>query len=321
MSFRNRKEFPWWNTQFWPDEYPKEHFDTPSTLCGALLARLLADWANRLGLSAIVDLGCGDGTLLRHLATASPANISLIGIDVRPLPDQPRVTFRRQYWSVSKECWEPSDWVHPGPSSQAWPNHPVLAFAVEWLDDLPAVVSHRKPGRAALEIDPDGGQRPLSRADTDWLRQWWPAPGRAVIGRTRERTWQWLAARLPPGSVLATLDYGHTRDDRPHDGGLAAHYRGAPVPPGGGGNTTAAVAVDALAAAIESSGAERWWFQRLADLPEDFWPVEDEHPLTHLALRSQRQILTDPAHFGAFWLVAHRIPARGAAGPGASGRP
>ncbi|WP_425308100.1 hypothetical protein AADG42_04890 [Ammonicoccus fulvus] len=321
MDFRNRKDFPWWNPRFWSDEYPGEHFDTPSTLCGALLARLLADWVRQLGLTMIIDLGCGDGNLLNHLSKVAESDISLLGIDVRSLPDQPGVTFRKHYWSVSHECWKASDSAGPGASSSMWPSAPALAFAVEWLDDLPAGVSAREPGGSAHEIDPEGNRRPLSPADADWLKQWWPGPGRAVVGRTRDRAWQWLAERLPPGSILATIDYGHVRGDRPSDGGLAAHYRGAPVRPGAAGNTTAAVAVDALAAAVEDIGAERWWFHRLADLPPDFWPVDDDRPLTHLALRSQRQLLTDPAHFGNFWLVAHRIPARGAADSGGSGRP
>lgn len=321
MSFTNRSDFPWWNPQFWSREYPKEHFDTPSTLCGAALARLLADWVRRLGLTMIIDIGCGDGTLLNHLTTVSPPGISLVGIDVRSLPDQPGVTFRRHYWSVSDEGWQTPDSARPDDSSSTWPNTPALAFAVEWLDDLPAAVSDRQPGETAREIEPDGTTRQLVAADADWLKQWWPEPGRAVVGRTRDRAWHWLAERLPAGSVLATIDYGHLSADRPADGGLAAHYRGNPVAPGTAGNTTAAVAVDALAAAVERSGAERWWFSRLADLPRDFWPIEDNRPLTRLALRSQRQLLTDRAHFGDFWLVAHRIPARAAAGPGASSRP
>lgn len=314
MALRKQRDFPWWDATFWLREKPRDHFDTPSSLCGPLLARLLMEWVRRLELRTVVDLGCGDGVLLSHLSTLSQPDISLIGIDVRNLPDRPGVTHRRHYWSVSNDDWESPFTGSCAP--EPWPatSGPILAIAVEWLDDLPAVVASTRADGSAVEITPCGADRPLSGPDAAWLRRWWPGPGRAVVGRTRDEAWHRLAENLPPGSVLATIDYGHVRGDRPPDGGLGAHRHGRATTPGTAGNVTAAVAVDALAAAAEQAGAQGWWFSRLADLPKGFWPIGDDRPLTRLALRTQEHLLTDPHRFGGFWLVAHRIPGRPGSG-------
>lgn len=292
----------WWDQTFWDAHSPSGHFDTPSTLCAPLLGAKLRSWLRLFELTAMLEIGVGDGQVLTE-CKARNADLDCVGVDVRQ-PSGPRswrsVTAR---WDVSREEWIGEDFLD---------SRPLLVVAVEWLDDLPAVVAEQRNGPVA--VGPDGRVGELAVSDLAWLERWWPFaretpvdPGtRAVVGRSRDRAWQWLAERLSPGSVLATIDYGHTARSRPSDGGLAAHVAGRRVSPQPGVNVTAGVAVDSLAAAVEGVGAERLWCERLADLPDGFWEA-GAPGLAGLALRSQEALLRDPGRFGGFWLVAHRI--------------
>lgn len=288
----------WWDHTFWDAHLPSRHFDTPGTLCALPLGGIFLAWIRNFELTGVLEIGCGDGRILTECQFRNP-DLPCTGVDVRH-PFGPRswqaVTAR---WDVSREEWRGAEFLD---------SRPRLVVAVEWLDDLPAVVAEER--NAPVAVGPDGRTAELSARDRAWLERWWPlAPGtRAVVGRSRDRAWQWLAERLAPGSVLATIDYGHTADSRPPDGGLTAHLAGQRVTPGPGVNVTAGVAVDSLAAAVESVGAERLWCERLADLPAGFWGAEGTG-LAGLALRSQEALLRDPDRFGGFWLVAHRIGA------------
>ncbi|MDO5498825.1 MAG: hypothetical protein Q4F67_03985 [Propionibacteriaceae bacterium] len=238
-------------------------------------------------------------------------------MDVREPAGDRAWDYRRLAWDVTAECWRsvgPEDGDRTGFADLLGPERPpLLAYAIEWLDDLPAPVASVDPSAPPVAVGPDGSTAALDTADRQWLARWWPAsePGRAVVGRTRDAAWRWLAQRLPPGSLLVSVDYGHVRAERPVDGGLAAYRDGLRVEPGPGTNVTAGVAVDALAAAVEETGAQRLWCHRLADLPADFWDRTQRAGLAGLAMRSQVQLLRDPRRFGQFWLVAHRIPAPG----------
>lgn len=231
-----------------------------------------------------------------------------LGVDRRPVAGLEPAQFLKLRWDCVGESWH-------GPRGEdalvesLCRSGPVLVLATEWLDDLPATVARRSIDGRAQALTPDLRTAPLDPADEQWLARWWPQPGRAVVGRTRDRAWGWFARRLAPGSLLVTVDYGHVRADRPPDGGLLAHRAGEPVPPQPGANVTAGLAVDSLAAAVEAVGAERLHLTRLADLPAAFWPTAGDGPLTGLARRSQEQLLRDPGRFGGFWLVAHRIGA------------
>ncbi|WP_432558663.1 hypothetical protein [Granulicoccus sp. GXG6511] len=294
----------WWDPDFWGTNRPREHFDTPSSLCAGALSSLFLTWIKEFDLRGLLEIGAGDGAILDEFSARDPL-LDCAGVDVRSSP-------RSGKWQGITAAW---DVVHEEWRGRTPPlgSDPQLAIAVEWLDDLPATVACRDQWGRPVALGPSGRTAALTPADARWLERWWPRlepGGRAVVGHTRDRAWRWLAERLAPGSVLATIDYGHMVDGRPADGGLAAHLRGRPVPPGPGANVTASVAVDSLAAAVEELGAERLWCTRLADLPADFWPVgEARTPLDGLALRSQQALLRDPDRFGAFWLVAHRVGA------------
>lgn len=263
----------------------------------------MVQWLHIEGLRHVIEVGADSGTFLTRMLASAPG-ISGTGVDLRPVIDD-RFRFLCQRWDPKAEGWRSA------PESEKFPifleslQQPVLLIAVEWLDDLWAPVVHRSEGDTHPAYLNERGV--LSPADRVWLDRWWPQGGTAVIGRTRDRAWAWLAERLPRTSILATIDYGHTLATRPVDGGLTAHRHGQVVPPGESANTTASVAVDAVATAAESAGGRRLWLSRLRDLPVDFWLADDARPLQRAALRSQEQLLRDPARFGDFWLIAHRV--------------
>lgn len=279
----------WRQSDFWSHNHPKSHFDTPSTLCPDALTELIA----RLVPTEpgwIIEPGAGDGTLLRALGTRFPA-AGRYALEPRPLA-LPGVDSRQTGWDTDTEQWSPA--VDELLDSLTGPG---LLVAVEWLDDLPCPV-----------LEP-GGESPLSPADADWLRNWWPVGEHREVGRTRDRAWAWWAQRLPAGSTLLCVDYGHTAADRPATGSFTGYRDGHRVSPAPGEagrtNLTAAVAVDSLAAAVEAAGARPLARNRLSELT-----APDQLPagLAGLALRSQYAVLSDPARFGDFWLVAHHLP-------------
>lgn len=317
----NRNPMDWWEPEFWSRNTPGDHFETPSTLCGSLLTGKFLTWMKRIDLAGVLELGCGEGKILTEIAR-NDLRTPALGIDLRPISDYQGWDYAQLRWDTATESWHSIDSAD-GPNAPMAHSEfeavldcdrPLLAYAVEWLDDLPATVATTDAAGRLVVVGPDGSTAPLSDPDHAWLRRWWPRVGRspgggaglAVVGRTRDNAWRWLARHLPQGSLLVTLDYGHTSADRPADGGLAAHRDGVRVAPGPGAGVTAAVAIDSLAAAVEETGARRLWCHRLTDLPPDFWPTGGA-PLASLALRSQEQLLRDPRRFGGFWLVAHRI--------------
>lgn len=299
----------WEDFRFWRRNIPSHHFDTPATLTAPLLARWLIRTARTFGCTAIIEIGFGNGQLQTEIARLAPAMIR-IGVDIRSMPG---VECRQltQEWDTACEQWLTATGNPELAAVLQDFNQPVLAFAVEWLDDLVAEVAHREASGALRTIGPGGPLNALDPSDAAWAEQWWPQPGLLTIGRTRDSAWAWLARHLPPRSVLATIDYGHVIADRPADGGFLAYRDGRSVPLEGTANLTAAVAVDSLAAAVETLGCERLTHARLAELPADHWGFPAGDPLTTLALRSQEQLLRDPRRFGNFWLVQHRTPPAG----------
>ena len=242
-----------------------------------------------------MEIGCGDGRILAECAAINP-QLSQTGIDLRQKNNQ---------WQTHRARWDGETWI----GDDFLVAEPVLLVAIEWLDDVPATVATVNPAGQPVALGPTGDTAALSPADQRWLARWWPglAPWeRAVIGRSRDRAWQWFAQRLAPGSLLVSIDYGHTAARRPSDGGLTAHAAGAQVIPGVGVNVTAGVAIDSLATTVEATGAQRLWRERLRNLPDGFWPHPDG-VLARLAHRSQEALLRAPHRFGDFWLVAHRL--------------
>ena len=228
-------------------EGPAGHFTTSTHgPLGPVFAQALGRLADREGAHHVVDVGCGRGELLTHLAGQRP-DLRLTGVDVveRPgdLPD-----------AVA--------WLR-SPGGPALPDaldglDGVLVVAHEWLDVVPCTVAEVvAPGRLAVVlVDPATGAESLGAAPDDedlaWCTRHWPLDGlpvgaRVEVGRSRDVAWGDLVARVRHGILLA-VDYGHTAGDRPLHGTLTAYRSGslvAPVPDGSC-DLTAHVAVDAL---------------------------------------------------------------------------
>ncbi|MFD3700177.1 SAM-dependent methyltransferase [Streptomyces sp. NPDC058646] len=217
---------------------PAGHFRTSvhaSGLYAAAVARLLLRVDAALGHPAgldLVDMGAGRGELVAGVLAALP----------------PEVAARVRPYAVERA--ERPEGLDPRIRWAAAP--PVrttgLLFANEWLDNVPLEVA--EDGRYVL-VAPDGTESPggpLEEADRTWLERWWPQPGRAEIGRTRDEAWAAAVATLERGLAVA-VDYAHSRDARPPYGTLTGFRGGrevAPVPDGSC-DVTAHVALDACA--------------------------------------------------------------------------
>lgn len=296
---------------FWRTSSPAAHFRTASTL-GPELAEALATLLDRHpGVTAVLEVGAGDGQLLAALHVLRPT-LWLAGLDLRArpagLPDP--VRWGRDSWDVRTGAWT------TGGCRQllAQAPGPVLALAVEWLDDLPCpvVTGGAEDGR---ELDAGGApSRPLPSGAADWLRTWWPGTGRAEVGSTRDEAWSWLMDALGVRGGLALLvDYGHEREHRPPTGSLAAYRDGRPVPavPAPDRNLTAHVAVDAVQAAGERAGARTLArLRQSAALADLLGPAPGGDALAGLAARSRRRALTSPGGWGEHWWLLQQVPAR-----------
>lgn len=275
----------WNNSSFWLDAQPSVHFRTPATTCPSVLGAWVDALLDTHHLDHLVEVGAGDAP--------ATARVRRHAIDLRPVPG---VATIRARWREGWDCDVAALWDD---------GKPVLLLAVEWLDDLPCPVVVRE-GHGWVHLGPWGRTRQVADpADAAWLQSWWPAGGSADVGRPRDEAWAWFARRLPPGSVLACVDYGHAAADRPASSTLAAHRHGRAVPPGTpDANLTAHVAVDSLAAAVEDAGAVRLGAGTLADLDIDL-PVREGLP--GLALRSELAAWRAPHHFGGFRWLTHRV--------------
>lgn len=254
----------WAAGKFWASEQPTSHFSTSaSALVADRVARLVREADARLGQPPalhVVDIGCGDGSLLalvRERCGDLAPRAAWIGVDVRP---------------VRIDGIEAVVADAPAPLPFAAVQGVVMAH--EWLDEIPCDIVERddegvdrlvlveRDGREILgppiEDDAACAHCGVDAAEArSWLARWWPLrePGdRAEIGISRDRAWTWMAGLLDSGTVLAT-DYGHGaggRSDGHRHGSLAAYRAGRlvrPVPDGTA-NLTAHVALDSCAAAL-----------------------------------------------------------------------
>ncbi|MGI5450393.1 SAM-dependent methyltransferase [Streptomyces sp. CA-243310] len=217
---------------------PAGHFRTSvhaSRLYAEAVARLLLAVDEALGRPRgldLVDVGAGRGELLVGVLDALPAETAArvrpyaVERAARPEGPDPRI-----------------HWVPVPPERTTG-----LLFANEWLDNVPLEIA--EDGRY-VTVAPDGTESPggpLEEADRAWLERWWPAPGRAEIGRSRDEAWAAATATLERGLAVA-VDYAHTREARPPFGTLTGFRAGREVPaiPDGGCDVTAHVALDACA--------------------------------------------------------------------------
>lgn len=286
---------------FWSTQQPGDHFST-AVGAGPLVARAVAGLLPE-GCRVVVDVGAGDGRLLAHLADRRP-DVALVGVDRRPRPPglDPRVRWSEDHWDVDAERW-----VGGGPDAWTDTAAPLLV-AHEWLDDLPVpVVERAADGWCEVEVDRTGAERLGPAAGPDeraWLARWWAGGRRAEVGRARDAAWAGLvAAAVGRGGRALAVDYGHVRDQRPVDGTLVAYGGGrqrAPVPDGRV-NLTAGVAVDALAAAGETTGATTLLLERQARVLDRLAPDPGGDPLQALVRRSERAVLTSATRWGDLW--------------------
>ena len=306
---------------FWTRERPRDHFATGVGV-GTLVARAVADLVPE-GVTVVVDVGAGDGSLLTALVDLLPG-VALVGVDRRARPSglDPRVG-----WSVDHWDTDAGRWLGGGPERWYGSGSSPLLVAHEWLDDLPVpVVERTSDGWREVEVDAAGGERlgpVVPGADKAWLDRWWDAaPGdRAEVGRARDVAWSHLvtAALTAPGGRALAVDYGHRHPERPAGGSLVAYAGGRQRRPRADGsvNLTAGVAVDALAAAGEALGATTVLLRRqsaqLDRLPTDTTGTGAGDPLGALVRRSERAALTDPARWGGLWWLLQGHGARAGA--------
>ncbi len=290
-------------------EGPAGHFTTSTHgPLGALLAEAVAALAERESCAHVVDVGCGRGELLTHLASVRPG-LALTGVDIVDRPADLPETVR---------------WIG-SPGGNALPDGLVdltdtLVLAHEWLDVVPCTVAGVDDDGVLrdLLVAPDGSESlgaAVSSEDARWADRWWPdrEPGdRVEVGRQRDDAWAGLLARVTSGTAVA-VDYGHTVEDRPPAGTLTAYVEGTLVTPvpDGSCDITAHVAVDSLR--HDAIHTQR---DLLRDLGVTGRPpaIDLAHtdPGAYLHALSRSSVaaaLLDPMGLGAFrWVIARVRP-------------
>jgi len=219
---------------------------------------------------AVIDIGAGDGTLLRQLHNLLPSGITYVGVDMREPPQQLTndVTWIQRTIDEATTDITGRDGEWTG-----------VLIAHEFLDDIPCDVVELDesltphavlvdPITGAEEIGPGLDDPAASRFIDDptgslaWLERWWPATrplARREIGLSRDRVWGRLRNVLTRGTAIA-IDYSHTEADRRRgvwDGGTLqgfAHGRPRRPIPDGSMNITAHVALDACAGSTRRAG-------------------------------------------------------------------
>ncbi len=291
-------------------EGPAGHFTTSTHgPLGVVLADALGRLADREGTSHVVDVGCGRGELLEHLAAARP-DLRLTGVDVVPRPD---ALSDAVGWMTS-----PGGGVLPDGLTDL---EDVLVVAHEWLDVVPCTVvevdDHGVP-RAVL-VDAVSRSEDLSGdlapEDAAWCAEHWPLDGlppgtRVEVGLARDRAWADLVGRVRRGALLA-VDYGHTRDSRPPSGTLVGYRDGTVVPalPDGTCDLTAHVAVDSLEQDERATQREALRALGVSGTAPHVALARTDPAgyLRALAASSAAAALTDPGGLGAFTWVLRRV--------------
>ncbi|MGL5828047.1 MAG: SAM-dependent methyltransferase, partial [Angustibacter sp.] len=276
------------------------------------LAQALVRLAAHCELSRLVDIGGGNGELVRELARHAP-HLDLTVVEVRPRPaDLPR----RIAWLQS-----PGGAELPALGESL---SEAIVLAHEWLDDIPTPVVERASEQDPWELlavtasGEELGAGDPSERDLIWLGRWWPTGLRAEVGHQRDLAWQSLLRQcIGQRSLLVAVDYGHEAEDRPEHGSLTGFRLGRQTRaiPDGRHNLTAHVALDAVAAAGRIAGAQGSWIvpqhAALAALgvssllPErESARTDPSRYLADLAAASSATALLDPTGLGGFsWLL------------------
>ncbi|XVV12399.1 SAM-dependent methyltransferase [Actinoplanes sp. CA-131856] len=295
------------------DDGPAGHFRTSvhaSPLFAGALLRLVERADEALGRPKaldLVDVGAGRGELLTTLAAMLPAELArrvrLTGVELAPRPP---------------ELPERIAWRQDVPDGIVG-----LLIATEWLDNVPLDVADLDDaGRMRkVLVDPATGAESLGgavdAADLFWLRRWWPGPGRAEIGWTRDAAWASAVERVRSGWALA-VDYGHQRDERPAFGTLTGFRHGRQVTPVPDGtcDVTAHVAMDAVALAAGTPYRMVRQREALKALgvdgarpPMDLARTDPAAYVRGLAAAGAAAELIEPAGLGSHWWLLHSIGA------------
>lgn len=290
---------------------PGGHFSTSAVgIPGGteLLARAVVHLAYEHGLERIVDFACGSGELAARLASLAP-DLEIVAVDIVERPN---------------ELPESVEWVR-GDGGGAVPTslgvRATLVLAHEWLDVVPCpVLAHDGRALRVVQVDDVGKERwgaPVDPADLSWCQAHWPGwdrPGtRVEVGRTRETAYARLRATITDG-LLVTVDYGHLRDGRPHNGTLMGYRDGAACAPLPDGSTdiTAHVAMDTLG--VEQLVRQRDLFDRLALLPDrphvDLARADPPAYLRALTAVGAYSALTSLGGLGDFWWALDPVSSR-----------
>ncbi|GAA0545003.1 SAM-dependent methyltransferase [Paractinoplanes ferrugineus] len=305
---------------------PSQHFRTSvhaSPLFAGALLKLVTRLDAALGHPAvfeIVDVGAGRGELLSTLRQLLPEDLAsrarLTAVELAPPPAasapaapapadggggraEPGIRWRRDI---------PGDIVG-------------LLIATEWLDNVPLdVVDVDDNGRLRkVLVDPGSGAESLGgaadAADLFWLSRWWPRPGRAEIGWSRDAAWADAVGQVRRGGALA-VDYGHFRDARPTHGTLTGFRAGRQVlpVPDGSCDVTAHVAMDAVAVAAGipyQMSTQREALKALgidgARPPLDLARSDPAGYVRALAAAGAAAELIEPAGLGGHWWLLHTV--------------
>ena len=301
---------------FYRTNSPDTHFRTSvnaSPLLAASIVPLVVavdaalDHPERLD---VVDMGAGDGSLLRGLLKELPADLARrvdpVAVEIRTRP---------------AELPAQVTWTEVPPSGVSG-----LVIAHEYLDNVPCDLVEVAEGGSLQQVlvAPTTGEESLGPAlddeQRDWIKRWWPLsePGdRAEIGLARDQTWSQIVSGLSSGIALA-VDYGHLRNERvagAYPAGTLTGYRNghqvAPIPDGSC-DITAHVAMDACAQAGADAGAHASALVsqsealRALGLDARRPPIElaSSNPqgyIESLSSASHAAELLDPASLGSFW--------------------
>lgn len=223
---------------FYTRARPVDHFRT-SVHASPLFAGALVTIVRERGLSAVVDLGAGDGELLEQVHGLAP-DLRLAGVELRPRPS-----------ALSAGI----GWCDTLPA-----DIDGLLVANELLDNVACDVVERDLAGRVRHVEvraSTGAERlgpPVGGEVAAWVEQWWPlteAGQRAEVGLARDEVWAAACGRVRDGVCLA-IDYGHLRSARPATSSLASYRRGrrTALRLDGDHDVAAPVAMDSLAARV-----------------------------------------------------------------------
>lgn len=292
-------------------EGPAGHFTTSAHGdLGAVLAEAVGHLADEAGVCRVVDVACGRGELLGHLAKTRP-DLELVGVDVVARPDDLPDVVR---------------WIR-SPGGPSLPDEladlEAIVLAHEWLDVVPCTVAQVDADGALREVlvDDDGRERlgeEVGDDDRAWADAWWPTdtPGdRVEVGLARDLAWRDLVSRSRTGLTIA-VDYGHTRGERPSEGTLTAYREGqvSEPRPDGQRDLTAHVAMDSLGA--DEVVTQRDLLRRLgftaATPPHEQASTDPLGYVRALGRSSSIAALTDPNGLGGFhWAMTRHTRGHG----------